>query len=281
MGKIRMSREDLTSEESQVVEYLKKDWEKRYRVSNIKQGIDALCLPNKNQVRIRIGDFLQSIHGGSDTFSKRLEKWGPYPFIPTNEEKLIARCLLLYFKMTGTMPISTEIAQILDLEEGDVDAALDLLNYMGFIEKHRSNSRWVYNFSRDYEKFLRGLGFTFHEVTLENGESFNVQCAADALILALSDYADQKVVIKDSCFHCLERIHITIKKKKVIEQNLKGIRIIEDKKIDCGDTNFFSSEEHFQEWMTNLSPSEVQRIFGPVKKKSIPIDQFKLPGSSC
>jgi hypothetical protein len=271
---------DLTSGERQVVEYLKKNWEKRYRVTNIKQAIDALGLSYKNQVRTRIGDFLQSVYGGSDVFSKRLERWGPYPFIPTNEEKLIARCLLLNFKLSGAMPISREIAQILDMDEGDVDAALDLLNYMGFIEKHRSDSRRAYKFSRDYEKFLRGLGFTFHKITLENGESFNVQCAADALILALSDYADQKVVIKDSCFHCLERIHITIKKKKVIEQNLNGIRIIEDKKIDCGDTNFFSSEEHFQEWITNLSPTEVQRIFSPAEKKSIAIDQFELPCSS-
>ena len=275
-----MSMNDLTSEERHVVEYLKEDWEKKYRVTNIKQGIEALGLSYKSEMRMRIGDFLESVYDGNDVFSDRLERWGPYPFIPINEEKLIARCLLLNFKLSGAMPISTEIAQILDMDEGDVDAALEVLNYMGFIDKHRSDSRRVFKLSGDYEKFLRRLGFTFHEITLENGEPFNVQCAADALILALSDYADQKVVIKDSCFHCLERIHITIKEGIVIEQNLQGIRIIEDEKIDCGDTNFFSSEEHFQEWITNLSPTEVQRICGPAEKKSISIDQFKIPGSS-
>lgn len=269
-----MNWNDLTSEEIRVVEYLKEEWEKQYRVTNIKQGIEALGLTYNNVMRMRVGDFLQLIYAGNKVFSKRLEKWGPYTFILTNEEKLIARYLLLNFKRSGAMPMSTEIAQTLNVEEKEVDASLGVLDQVGFIEKHKSGSPLGYSLSRSYEKFLYGLGLTFHEIRLENEETFNVQCSADALILALSAYDDQDMYIKDSCFHCLERIQLIFKKGKVISLNPKGIRLFEG--TDCGSTNFFSSEEHFQEWITNLSATEVQNLCDPGKKKSISIKQFKI-----
>ncbi len=249
---------NLSPEEMRIVEYLIEDWKKRYRVTNIKQGIEAFGLAYQNEMRMRISSYLKVVYARSAIFSERLKKWGPETFILTNEEKLVARCLLLNFKRFRTLPMKTEIEQAVDLDQEQVNIALDVLYWLGFIDKYRNCDPLKNRLSRNYEKFLQGLGFTFHTVTLENGIKFNVQCSADALILATSEYADQSVTIDDSCFHCLERLRITMRKGKVISQESKEIRLYDG--TECGSTNFFSSEEHFQEWIAGLSPVEAQRL---------------------
>lgn len=263
---------DLPLEENKVVEYLIEDWRKKYRVTNIKQGIEALGLPYKNDIRMRIGAYLKLIYVRKDDLSERLKKWGPETFILTNKEKLIARCLLLNFKQLGTIPLVTEIVHAVDLDEKQVKDALKILAQLGFLDEHRSFGHMKYKISIDYKKFLQGLGLTFHTLILEDGEKFNVQCSIDALILATGIYANQNIKIKDSCFHCLDKLLIIMRKGKVIYQNPPGIRLYEG--TDCGSMNFFSYEEHFQEWITNLLPAEVKKLCGSGKKESISVKQF-------
>lgn len=265
---------DLTSQEKQVVKYLQEDWEKRYRVTNIKQGIEGLGLAYTDEMRLRIGAHLKLAYAGKAVFSKRLEEWGPETFILTNEEKLVARCFLLNFKRFRTVPTEIEIAQAVDLDGERIDIALDVLYQLGFIDKHGSRGHIRYELPGDYDRFLRGLGLTFHTVILGNGEKFNVQCSVDALILATGVYADQNVSIDDSCFHCLDKVQIVTMKGKIIPQNSQTIRLYEG--TGCGSTNFFSSEEHFQEWITDLLSAEAQRLCGSEKKKSIPVGQFQI-----
>jgi len=68
-----------------------------------------------------------------------------------------------------------------------------------------------------HERFLGGLGFNFHTVTLENGEQFNVPCAIDFLLLVSHRYADQRVVVDDACAHCTDRIRLVFNRGELVE----------------------------------------------------------------
>ena len=50
--------EGLTPTELRVVDFLLRDWEKRYRVTTIDQALRALGYPGSSDMRLRIGSYL-------------------------------------------------------------------------------------------------------------------------------------------------------------------------------------------------------------------------------
>ncbi len=216
---------ELTPEEWRVVEYLEREWEKQYRVTNIEQAMEALGLPPETERRMRLAAFLKTAYVGNEALRERWEGGGPETIMLTNEEKLTARGLLFYLKRSGSMPETREIAQSVDLDRGKVEAALEVLGRLGFLKT--SGEPVGYTLAEDHERFLEGLGLTYHLVALENGEKFNVKCAADALILAATVYSEQNVTIDDSCIHCLMQIRIKTEKGKIVGEHPQGIRIFE------------------------------------------------------
>ena len=80
-----------------------------------------------------------------------------------------------------------------------------MLAKAGFLDA-RADRRQPYALSAGSAAFLEGLGLTSHTVIRENGEEFNVQCAADALMLAAADYAAEEVLIQDCCYHCVQQL---------------------------------------------------------------------------
>lgn len=218
---------ELTPEELAVVGYLIEDWKKRYRVTTVEQGLKASGHHYSTETRLRIGAFLKSVYARNPDFSPRVKRWGLDTLILTNEEKLVARGILPRLKQSGVFPSRIELAQTTGITADQADSALDTLYQLGFLDKPESIDKLNYRLSQNYEKFLQGLGFTYHKVILEDGEEFNVQCSADALILAATDYGDRTVSIEDACFHCLERHHIRTEKGKIISQSPAEIRLYE------------------------------------------------------
>lgn len=72
---------------------------------------------------------------------------------------------------SGTLPSVSEISRALNLDEKQTHAALEMLARIGFITFSADST---YDFAPDYARLLRGLGFSFHTVSLKNGEQFNV-----------------------------------------------------------------------------------------------------------
>lgn len=215
---------DLTADQRRVVAYLRRDWAKKYRVTNIEQAFRALGLVFTSKARLSVGEHLQYLVRKHPSFSHRLRKWKPSTFILTNDEKLIARCLLLGGAGVHNFSTIRQIAKVLALDESTVGTALDTLRYFDFVRRVNRTGCFRYWLSTTHADLTRGLGLSFHEVTRPDGRSFNVECAIDALLLA-GGARNGVASVDASCFHCVERIHIDMLNREVIIQRPRGVRL--------------------------------------------------------
>lgn len=188
----------MPASEVQIINYLRRDWDAGLRITTIEQAMRALGLPEDEQVRWRVGQalddvwrqrlgFRQILKGlrwlrgfrwrdlldlvGPSPLRKEIKQWSPASFILTNDEKLVARYILRVQGDTDCLPRFAEIRDGLYLDEGKTRAALRMLQRLGFLTL---NGDEEYALASDYTALLQGLGFSFHTVTLENHEQFNV-----------------------------------------------------------------------------------------------------------
>jgi len=174
---------------------LRAEWEEGLRITTIPQVLARLGLPDDEETRWRIAERMgaawrrrlgvrglwrglrwlrpRSWRGrpGSSLFRlpslvAEARRWNPAVFILSNDEKLIARNIL----RTGRVPPPEEIAAVLGLTPVDVRTGLRLLARLAFLAGREGD----YQLGPGYTRFLEGLGFNFHTVTLEGGEQFNV-----------------------------------------------------------------------------------------------------------
>jgi hypothetical protein len=192
-------------EDAAVLAYLSRQWEDALRLTTIQQAREALGLPCDRARRLELGEFLRR-HEDSHLAMKR---WGALAFALTEDEKLLARYLEWQARdRHGRVPLSAG-ATALGESESVVVAALESLERLHVLASGRVDlQEIVYEFAADHRTLAGPLGWTYHTVTLANGERFNVPCAIDFLLLIGDEYADQRVVIDDSCAHCTDRIRI-------------------------------------------------------------------------
>ncbi len=189
----------MSPPELQIVEFLRRDWASGFRITTIEQAMRALGLSRDDELRWRVGQELddewrkrmtwRKLFGGLrwlkgfrwlwslfrfvrlPSLLAEVKEWNPASYILTNDEKLIARHILRTQRDGDNLPSVAEISLALNLDAAQTHAALQMLARIDFIAL---GADAAYSFADDYERLLRGLGFSFHTVTLENGEQFNV-----------------------------------------------------------------------------------------------------------
>lgn len=157
---------DLPREQERVVAFLLEEWERPFRITTVQQAMDALGMPADPKTRVSIGAYLAR----HSSLNSRLARWGPTPFILTEDEKLLARYLLGTRPRPEVVPSAAELSQVCEQPQGQIETDLRVLSHLGVLHRQRRGYRVAENF----EERAGGLGFTFHKVSLENGERFNV-----------------------------------------------------------------------------------------------------------
>lgn len=150
----------------QVGRILDRDWQQHRRVSGFFRGV--LWLTGKNLGRLL--RFLPDVLFGFPRLLRETREWNPAVYILTEDEKLIARHILLADKASRPMPSAAAIVTALSLPVDTVARGLAMLARLGFLASSNSG----YTLARDHERFSRGLGFNFHTIALSSGEVFNV-----------------------------------------------------------------------------------------------------------
>lgn len=167
----------------------------------------------------------------------------------SQEENSVRRFLLTQSPVLGRIPYIEEIRKEFDhLKKGTVDAILKELDQVDAIhlDKDKTTIHAAYPFSGSE---------TSHQVCLKRKGFKRVftMCAIDAL--GMSFMFDCDVSIDSRCYHCYEGIDINIKDNEIIFLNPVNTSVWCDMEYSncaatslCKNTNFFSSEEHFEEW---------------------------------
>ncbi len=164
-------------------------------------------------------------------------------------EDSVRRFILTQSPILGRIPYIDEIRKEFNrFQKEKVDAILSELDRVDAIHLNKDKTTIVaaYPFS--------GLE-TSHQVSLiiKGFKRVYAMCAIDAL--GMSFMFDCDVSIVSLCHHCRERIEIEIKNKEIILLNPKDTVVWCDMEYSCcaadslcKNTNFFSSEKHFEEW---------------------------------
>lgn len=193
---------DIMSDVQRIVAYLQSEWRTGLRPTTVAQAMAALGLLPDDEARWQVGrsleaewrqrhsgagffrsvirliskdlgQFLQFLPGVLFTLPGQLREardWNPAVYILTEDEKLIARQILLAHKDGRPVPSAAAMAAGLSLAPESVVRGLAMLARLGVLQ--RANDK--YSLAPDHERFSRGLGFNFHTVTLSSGKVFNV-----------------------------------------------------------------------------------------------------------
>ncbi|MBI4279319.1 MAG: hypothetical protein HY660_12765 [Armatimonadetes bacterium] len=229
----------LNADERRVLEILLEDWKDVLRCTNVEQAMARVGLPFSDATRRRLAGHL--LH---DPAVQAAVRWAPHTYILTNDERLIARAALRQGR-DGRPVDASGLAPATGLPADAVADGLEALAWLGITV----GDRRAYRLAPGHESFLEGLGFNFHEVVLDSGERFNVNCFFDFVLLVNPQFRDRRaregrrrssrtpgmtarmlealeavgaaglvrhacddrrVVLRDACAHCADPITIVV-----------------------------------------------------------------------
>ncbi len=153
-----------------VVSHLQERWNALFRLTTIKQAMDALGLPKDDALRLAIGDILRT----QPNVHPAVERWGPLAFILTEDKKRLARFLVQRAVDRRGKLAPAVVAQAIGWSEPDVAHGLNVLRQVGLLDWRGAGDAIAYSVAVDWQQRAGPLGFTFHTVQLEDGERFNV-----------------------------------------------------------------------------------------------------------
>jgi hypothetical protein len=189
--------------EHRLEDVLTSDWSTGLRLTSIPQAMERLGLPDDPGLRWRLagrleGQWRGTLLGpekqreilaslgrlpdealaGEGGFSKRwadqVDTWHPASILLSEDEKLVARHILMAHREGLSLPRPEETAAVLGLTVQGVHRALRMLGLIDFLFIEDGWRAAHYSLNEGHERLLDGLGFSFHTVTLDTGERFGI-----------------------------------------------------------------------------------------------------------
>ncbi|MGH8060280.1 MAG: hypothetical protein ACREOH_24090, partial [Candidatus Entotheonellia bacterium] len=169
--------------EQQVIEHLLVEWQKPLRLTTVAQAMAALGLGEDQELRWRIGQKLRRLWRRSAQDLTRFERfrtaiglaldqariqqllrqtreWGLASIALDEDEKLVARHIVLTHERERRFPSPEETARVTGQSPGHVESQFEMLARVGVLARVESIPVG-YRLGRGYRRFLKGLGFFF------------------------------------------------------------------------------------------------------------------------
>jgi len=158
------------SADARVLRYLRSHWSRLFRLTTVAQAMAALDLPPDPEQRLRIGDHLLAHPETHAT----LGRWGARTFILTEDEKRLGRYLALHPRGVAGRRSAARAGAALGCTPDEVQRRLSALERVGLVAVQGASGRRAYRLVPGWRQLAGPLEFTYHAVTLEGGEQFNV-----------------------------------------------------------------------------------------------------------
>ena len=187
-------------DENAIEKLLVDDWASGLRLTTVPQAMHRLGFADEIETRWHIAnrlyDLWQSILASpekmqsaasaiglknssglaalSQHWLRQVVNWGRASVLLTNNEKLVARHIWGRHLQGQPMPRPENTAVALDIAAEEVHHAIQMLARLGFLSLPKDRPINGYTLAEDADRFLEGLGFSFHTVTLDGQEQFGV-----------------------------------------------------------------------------------------------------------
>jgi len=110
----------------------------------------------------------------SQHWRNQVATWDRVSILLTDNEKLMARHILWCQKHGSRAPSPEDIGAAVDIGLEETANGIKMLAWLGFLTLPHSQAVDDYTLANGHERFLDGLGFSFHTVTLDDGERFGI-----------------------------------------------------------------------------------------------------------
>lgn len=154
------------------------DLEQRWQIANRMDPLwhSALEAPEKLQeVNLAIGRITEEEKAGlAKSWPEQVASWDRASILLTDNEKLIARQVLYRQKISSDRPSPGDIAEAVGIGPEETAGGIKMLSWLGFLTLPDGQPVASYTLAQDHARFLDGLGFSFHTVTLDDDEQFGI-----------------------------------------------------------------------------------------------------------
>ena len=160
---------DLSAKGQKVVDYLVKDWQKRFRSTSIPLAMSNLGLKPDDDLRLEIVNHFRDNPG----LARPVRNWGANNYLLGNDEKLIAKYLLNTHRDEQRLTDLKELREQVGLSAKALKQRLAFLARGGFLVEAPGNGLG-YALVGDAEMWGGPLRHNFHSVTVEGDKPFDV-----------------------------------------------------------------------------------------------------------
>ena len=179
-------------------EFLIKEWSTGLRLTTVPQAMQRLGIADDAGLRWRVAKRLEALwhqvltspekreqiaaalgrpldEVREERWRQQVSTWGLASVLLSEEEKLAARHILMRQREGSPLPQPVETSKTLGLPVSEVHKAIRTLARLGFLSLSDGRRPARYALADNHERFLEGLGFSFHTVSLDTGERFGVR----------------------------------------------------------------------------------------------------------
>ncbi|MEE9161406.1 MAG: hypothetical protein V3U35_00410 [Candidatus Neomarinimicrobiota bacterium] len=159
----------LSPDGKKVVDYLVKDWDKRFRSTSIPLAMSNLGIAPEDNLRLEIiGHFRDN-----PRIARNVRYWGANNYLLTPDERLIAKYLLNTRRDEDRQPGPAELGGQVGLDEAELQERLAFMARAGFLTP-AADEELGYALAEGAEMWGGPLRHNFHTVTVEGEEPFEI-----------------------------------------------------------------------------------------------------------
>jgi len=247
----------LTIEEEGFVDALLTEWSQDFRITNIQQAAQNEGVDYNHDMRYRITSYLAK----TPRLHRQLMSWKYPTFALTNDEKKLAKFIMIRTASGGDMPTMEEMKKALGVDEDTIDEAFFILYQLAFLDRGKRLKflPGPYSLNPDHAEHVPDWSLHYTEIVREDGRKFNVQCFLDALKLIYEDFLGEKITINTYCPDCLQEIKVEFEGGVVTDVQPTSLVVL--KGGTCPTNLAFVSEGHLKKWASMQSAIEDRNAY--------------------
>ena len=187
-------------DEKAVERLLISDWASGLRITTVPQAMSRLGIADDLEARWELAnrmgalwhstletpEKIREVHSAiglladeeraalSQHWREQVGTWDRASILLTENEKLMARHILWGQRHGSHLPSPEDIGAAVDIGPEETANGIRILTWLGFLVLPDGRSVDTYTVAEDHARFLDGLGFSFHTVTLDGGERFGI-----------------------------------------------------------------------------------------------------------
>ncbi len=187
-------------DENAVERLLINDWASGLRITTVPQAMHRLGFADDLEIRWEMADRMDALWHSTLEAPEKIQAinsaigmttdedrspllqhwrdqvgaWDRASILLTDNEKLMARHILWCQKHGSRLPSPEDIGAAVDIGPKETADGIKMLAWLGFLTLPNSQAVDDYTLANGHDRFLDGLGFSFHTVTLDGDERFGI-----------------------------------------------------------------------------------------------------------